>query len=142
MQELTGAMHKAVDVLTTELGRPPTVPELAERLGVETEEAVAALDAAEAYSTASLDRPVGTDEDGASVGELIGDEDPGYELAVNRETLRGLVGKLGERDKRILLLRFFRGLTQAEIGEELGISQMQVSRLIARILGELRSGFG
>jgi RNA polymerase sigma-B factor len=95
MQELTGAMHKAVDVLTTELGRPPTVPEPAERLGVETEEAVAGLDAAEAYRTASLDRLVGTDEDGASVGELIGDEDPGYELAVDHETLCGLVGKLG-----------------------------------------------
>jgi RNA polymerase sigma-B factor len=144
MQELTGAMHKAAETLATELGRAPTIAELAARLGIETEEAVEALDASEAYHTASLDRPIGmgTEEDGACLGELLGHEDPGFELTVDREVLRGLVEELGERDKRILLLRYFRGLTQTEIGEELGISQMQVSRLIARILGALRAGFG
>jgi RNA polymerase sigma-B factor len=144
MQELTGAMHKAADVLTAELGRAPSLPELAERLEVGTEELVEALDASEAYNTASLDRPVGSEgaEDGASLGEMLGDDDPGYELAVDREVLRGLVGQLGERDRRILLMRYFRGMTQSEIGERLGVSQMQVSRLIAKILATLRTGFG
>jgi RNA polymerase sigma-B factor len=144
MQELTGAMHKCADVLTAELGRAPTLPELAKRLCVPTEELVEALDASEAYNTASLDRPVGREgsEGGACLGEMIGEEDPGYELAVDREVLRGLVEELGERDKRILLMRFFRGMTQSEIGERLGISQMQVSRLIAKILARLREGFG
>ena len=142
LQELTGSLHKATDALTAELGREPTVGELAVRLNVETEEIVEALDAADAYSTASLDHPVGQDDDSASLGEMLGGEDPGFELAVDREVLRGLVGELNARDKRILLMRFFRGMTQAEIGEELGVSQMQVSRLITRILGQLRAGFG
>jgi RNA polymerase sigma-B factor len=144
MQELTGAMHKAVDVLTAELGRAPSLPELSDRLGVQTEELVNALDASEAYRTASLDHPLaseGTDS-GACLGEMIGGDDPGYELAVDREVLRGLVDELGERDRRILLMRYFRGMTQTEIGERLGISQMQVSRLIAKILSSLREGFG
>jgi RNA polymerase sigma-B factor len=144
MQELTGAMHKAADVLTAELGRPPSLPELSTRLGVPTEELIEALDASEAYNTASLDKPIGREgsESGACLGEMLGDDDPGYELAVDREVLRGLVDELGERDKRILLMRFFRGMTQSEIGERLGISQMQVSRLITKILANLRAGFG
>ncbi|WP_325561815.1 SigB/SigF/SigG family RNA polymerase sigma factor [Actinospica sp.] len=144
MQELTGAMRKAADALTVDLGRPPTLMELAETLGVSTEELVAALDASEAYNTASLDRPIGREgvEDGACLGEMLGEEDPGYDRAVDREVLRSLVDELGERDRRILLMRYFRGMTQSEIGERLGVSQMQVSRLIAKILAELRAGFG
>jgi RNA polymerase sigma-B factor len=142
MQELTGAMHKAADALTAELGRGPSLPELAERLGVEVDELVEALDASEAYRTASLDRPIGREPDSVCLGEVIGDEDPGYELAVNREVLRGLVEELGERDRHILSMRFFDGMTQSQIGDKLGISQMQVSRLIAKILVTLRTGFG
>jgi RNA polymerase sigma-B factor len=142
MQEVTGAMHKASDALTAELGRAPTLPELSERLGVAVDELVEALDASEAYRTASLDRPVGHEPDGASLGELIGADDPGYELAVNREVLRGLVEELGERDRQILSMRFFDGMTQSQIGEKLGVSQMQVSRLITKILTTLRAGFG
>jgi RNA polymerase sigma-B factor len=141
MQEVTGALHRAADGLTVELGRSPTVAELAERLGVGRDEVVEALDAAEAYRTASLDHPVGFDEDGACLGDLLGDEDPGFALTVDRQVLRGLVTRLGERDKRILLMRFFRGMTQAQIGAEIGISQMQVSRLLAKILTDLRAGF-
>ena len=142
MQEVTGALHKAVEEMTAERGRAPTIPELAERLDIGQDEIVEALDASEAYRTASLDHPVGNEQDGASLGELMGGDDPGFDLAVDLEVLRGLVTGLPERDKRILLMRFFRNMTQSEIGEELGISQMQVSRLIARILGELRVGFG
>ncbi|HEX4787580.1 MAG TPA: SigB/SigF/SigG family RNA polymerase sigma factor [Actinospica sp.] len=142
MQEVTGSLHKAADALTGELGRSPTLAELAGHLGVSQDEVVEALDASEAYRTASLDHPVGHEEEAASLGDLIGGDDPGYELTVDREVLRGLVARLCERDKRILLMRFFRGMTQAQIGEEIGISQMQVSRLITRILAELRAGFG
>jgi RNA polymerase sigma-B factor len=141
MQEVTGALHKAAEEMTAERGRAPTIPELAVRLGTSQDEIVEALDASEAYRTASLDHLAGYEDDGASLGEMMGGEDPGFDLAVDREVLRGLVCKLGERDKRILLMRYFRNMTQSEIGEELGISQMQVSRLIARILGELRVGF-
>lgn len=142
MQEITGALHKTRDVLVAELGREPTVGELAARLGVESDEIVEALDAAGAYRTHSLDLPLGTEADGASFGDLIGADDPGFELTEDREVLRALVAELCERDKQILLLRFFRGMTQDEIGEELGVSQMQVSRLIAGILRRLRRGFG
>jgi RNA polymerase sigma-B factor len=143
MQEVSGALHRAADALTVELGRSPTIAELAERLDVHRDEVVEAMDAAEAYRTASLDHPVGREEEeGASLGDQMGEDDPGFDLTVDREVLRGLVTRLAERDKRILLMRFFRGMTQAEIGEEIGISQMQVSRLISRILSDLRAGFG
>jgi RNA polymerase sigma-B factor len=141
MQELTAALHRNRDDLIAALGREPTVPELAARIGVEPDEVVEALDAAGAYTTSSLDRPVGFEQDSACLGELIGDEDPGFALTENLEVLRGLVAGLAARDKRILLLRFFRGMTQAEIGEELGLSQMQVSRLLAKIIAQLREGF-
>lgn len=141
LQELTGALHKATEALTSELGRAPTLTELADRLGCERAEALEALDAAGAYHAASLDHQVGSDDDDVSLGELLGEDDPGFELTLDREVLRLLVARLGERDKKILLLRFFRGLTQSEIGEELGVSQMQVSRLLTRILDRLRADF-
>jgi RNA polymerase sigma-B factor len=124
-------------------GREPTVRELAGRLDATEEEIVQAIEASEAYTTASLDHPVGDDSDGgAMLGDLLGDRDPAFDLMIDREVLKGLVGKLGERDKKILLMRYFRGMTQSEIGEELGVSQMQISRLLTRILGDLRAGFG
>jgi RNA polymerase sigma-B factor len=142
MQEVTGALRRAREELTAQSGREPTVAQLAERVGLEPDEVVEALDASEAYATASLDHPLGPEEGGATLGEMIGREDPGFGRTEDREVLRGLVAGLCDRDKRILLMRFFRGMTQAEIGEELGVSQMQVSRLIARVLSRLRDGFG
>ena len=142
MQELSGALRKATDALTHDLGREPTIAELAERLGAEPEEIVEAIDAAGAYTTASLDHPVNTAEQGASLLEFMGEEDSRFEAVIDRQVLVDLLAKLGERDKRILLMRYFRGMTQAEIGTELGVSQMQVSRLLSRILRELRAGFG
>jgi len=142
MQELSGALRKAVDALSAELGREPTIPELAARLNATDEEIIEAIDASEAYTTASLDRPVGADEGGATLTDLLGGEDPQFEAVINRQVLVDLVAGLEERDKRILMMRFFRGMTQAEIGAELGVSQMQVSRLLSRILVELRDGFG
>jgi RNA polymerase sigma-B factor len=142
LQELSGALRKAVEAMVSELGREPTIPELAARLDATEEEIVEAIDASEAYTTASLDHPVGEESDGALLGEMLGDQDPAFDLMIDRQVLKGLVAELGERDKRILLMRYFRGMTQSEIGAELGVSQMQVSRLLTRILGELRAGFG
>ena len=143
MQELSGALRKAVEEMAPELGREPTVLELAERLEATEEEIVQAIEASEAYTTASLDHPVGEESDGAALlGDMLGDRDPAFDLMIDRQVLKGLVAKLGERDKRILLMRYFRGMTQSEIGEELGVSQMQVSRLLTRILAQLKAGFG
>ena len=142
MQELSGALRKATDTLTHDLGREPTIAELAAHLGAEPEEIVAAIDAAGAYTTASLDHPVNTDEQGASLLDFMGEEDARFEAVIDRQVLTELLTGLGERDKRILLMRYFRGMTQAEIGAELGVSQMQISRLLSRILRELRAGFG
>lgn len=82
------------------------------------------------------------DEDGTTGGDLIGHDDPGYDRMIDHEVLKELLHGMGERDKRILLLRFFRGMTRLEIGDALGVSQMHVCRTIARILAELRDGFG
>ena len=142
MQELSGALRKATDTLTHDLGREPTIAELATHLGAEPEEIVEAIDAAGAYTTASLDHPVNSEEQGASLLDFMGEEDAGFDAVIDHQVLTELLTRLGERDKRILLMRYFRGMTQAEIGEELGVSQMQISRLLSRILKELRAGFG
>ncbi|WP_034261443.1 SigB/SigF/SigG family RNA polymerase sigma factor [Actinospica robiniae] len=141
LRELAVGLHAAADELTGELGRQPTVAELAVRLGVEREEVVEALDASAAYSADSLDSPVGPEPGASELGDLVGQADPGFEAVVDRQVLKEQVAALPERDKRILLMRFFRGNTLAQIGAELGISQMQVSRLLARILARLREGF-
>ena len=141
MQELSGALRKATDILTLKLGREPTLAELAEHLEADPEEVVEAMDAASVYTTASLDHPVGPEEQTASLADFLGQEDTRFEAVINRQVLTEQVAALGERDKRILLMRYFRGMTQAEIGAELGVSQMQVSRLLPRILRDLRTGF-
>ena len=139
LQELSAALRPAEELLNQKFGRDPTLSELATHLEAAPDEIVDALDAAAVYSTASLDVPVAqADGDGATLGELLGSEDPAYGLVVDRETLKPLLAELGERDKRILLMRFFRGMSQAEIGDELGVSQMQISRLLAQIIGRLR----
>jgi RNA polymerase sigma-B factor len=83
-----------------------------------------------------------SDGEGATLGELLGEEDPALGMVVDREALRPLLAELDEREKRILLMRFFRGMTQSQIGAELGVSQMQVSRLLTQILGRLREAVG
>ncbi|GAA2002187.1 hypothetical protein GCM10009838_80150 [Catenulispora subtropica] len=139
LQELSAALRPAEEHLNQTLGRDPTMTELAEHLEATPEEIVDALEAAAVYSTASLDVPVTqSDGEGATLGELLGADDPAFGMVVDRETLKPLLADLGERDKRILLMRFFRGMSQADIGDELGVSQMQISRLLTQILGRLR----
>jgi len=140
LQELSAALRPAEELLNQKLGRNPTMAELAAHLQATPEEIIDALEAASVYSTASLDVPVAqADGDGATLGELLGADDPAFGKVVDRETLKPLLSQLSERDKRILLMRFFRGMSQAEIGSELGVSQMQISRLLTQILGQLRA---
>ena len=142
-QELAASVRAAEAELTQELGAPPSAAQIAERLDLSAEEVAQAYEAGVARHAASLDVPVAmADGDGSSLGELLGDEDPGFDKVVDREALKPLLAELSPREKRILLMRFFRNMSQAQIGEELGVSQMQVSRLLSQILGRLREKLG
>ncbi len=134
LQELQTRLEQTRGILTQELGRAPTLQELCARLGVDQESALEAFEAAQAYSTVSLDSPVDV------VNPAVAFDDTALEDVVDRESLRPLLHRLPAREKRILVLRFFRGLSQSEIAEELGISQMHVSRLLARTVEDLRRG--
>lgn len=139
VQENALAVRAVERELTQELGRAPGAAEIADRLGLSADEVAEAYEAGAAHHTASLDVPMAmADGDGASLGELLGDEDPGFESVVDREALKPLLAELSNRDKRILLMKFFRNMSQSQIGAEIGVSQMQVSRLLSQILGRLR----
>ncbi|MFJ6050397.1 SigB/SigF/SigG family RNA polymerase sigma factor [Streptomyces sp. NPDC092307] len=145
LQELRLQLAKATEELTSETDRAPTPAELAERLDLTEDEVRQGLVAANGYSTQSLDVP----QDGAaggsqtstaarSLAETMGDIDPALEAVEDRHALAPLLADLDERSTQILELRFGQEMTQAEIGEEIGLSQMQVSRLLTRTLGTLR----
>ncbi|MGH9106892.1 MAG: SigB/SigF/SigG family RNA polymerase sigma factor [Acidimicrobiales bacterium] len=138
MQELYLRLGKVVATLGQELGRSPTIPELAAEVKVSEEEVLEALEAGQAYRSASLDAPTGNEE-GETLATRIGEDDPSLEGAESRATLSPLLAQLPPRERLILHLRFFQGLTQSEIATSLGISQMHVSRLLARSLAQLRS---
>jgi RNA polymerase sigma-B factor len=140
LQELRLEIGSATAALTQELGRSPTVAELADRIGTGEDEVLEGLESAAAYSTLSLDAPEGGEPDGPSVLDMLGAEDEALEGVENREALKPLLAGLPERERRILLLRFFAGMTQSQIAVEVGISQMHVSRLLARTLVRLREG--
>jgi RNA polymerase sigma-B factor len=140
MQELYLRLGKVVSSLGQELGRSPTIGELAAETEVSEEEVLEALEAGQAYRFASLDAPVGGDEgEGESLGSRLGNDDPGLVDAERRATLSPLLSQLPPREQMILHLRFFEGLTQSEIAARLGISQMHVSRLLARSMAQLRA---
>jgi RNA polymerase sigma-B factor len=134
------AIGSATSALTQELGRSPTVTELAERVGASEDDVLEGLESAAAYSTLSLDAPDAGEPDGPSVLDMLGSEDTALEGVENREALKPLLATLPERERRILLLRFFAGMTQSQIATEVGISQMHVSRLLARTITRLREG--
>jgi RNA polymerase sigma-B factor len=140
LQELKLALAKAISELAQNLGRAPTVAELAEHLQMSEEDVLEGLESANAYSTVSLDAPDSGDEDAPAVAESLGMVDDALEGVEYRESLKPLLEQLPPREKRILLLRFFGNMTQSQIATELGISQMHVSRLLARTLAQLRDG--
>ncbi|UWP87288.1 RNA polymerase sigma factor SigF [Dactylosporangium fulvum] len=141
LQELRLEISKVSGDLAQDLGRSPTVADLAARLEVSEEEIIEGLDCGQAYRALSLDAPAGdgTDPGAAGLGDLLGGEDPDMRNVENREALRPLLAKLPEREQKIIAMRFHGNLTQSQIATELGISQMHVSRLLAGALRTLRS---
>jgi RNA polymerase sigma-B factor len=140
LQELKLSLTKAIGELAQREGRAPTVSELAAHLQMTEEEVLEGLESANAYSTVSLDAPDSGDEDAPAVADSLGMIDEALEGVEYRESLKPLLERLPPREKRILLLRFFGNMTQSQIAAELGISQMHVSRLLARTLAQLREG--
>ncbi len=139
MQELYLRLGKVIGSLGQELGRSPTIAELAAEVEVSEEEVLEALEAGAAYRFASLDAPTGGDNEGETLASRLGEEDPRLANAERRATLSPLLAQLPPREQTILQLRFFEGLTQSEIAKQLGISQMHVSRLLARSVAQLRA---
>jgi RNA polymerase sigma-B factor len=135
IQELNAKLTQATDRLTTKLSRSPTVAELAVAVKATEEEVLDAMQGAQSYSTVSFEEPIG---DNRTALELLGEEDPEFMTAERRVLLGNGMRVLAEREQEIMRLRFFDGLTQREIAEQVGISQMHVSRLIRRSLDDMR----
>jgi RNA polymerase sigma-B factor len=141
VQETKAGISTAEGELLQDLGRSPRPSEIADHLGVEVDDVVEAMSADGCFAPAPLDRPVGgPDGDGlTTVGDLIGEEDRSQPAAEARIALAPAVGLLKKRDRRILYLRFFEDRSQQEIAHDIGVSQMQVSRLLTRIMRDLRT---
>lgn len=137
LQELRSAATAAAADLEQAQGRPATTAELAENLGVGVAELAEVERARGSFSALSLDAPV-RDEGSPALGDMLVDESDAYDQVDDLETLRPALAMLSPRDRKVLLLRFVRGMTQEQIGQEIGVSQMQVSRLLTRILTSLR----
>jgi RNA polymerase sigma-B factor len=138
-QELLLELRKANEQLTHTLGRQPTEEELVKRLGCTTEDLLEAKQADMVFSAYSLDAPLSDRDDPAQLGDVLGEQDAGMEHTLDMEAVSTHWDELPEREQRILVMRFYGNLTQAEIGARLGISQMHVSRLLSRALSHLRS---
>ena len=140
LQELNVQLSRLTEQLTVQLSRSPTIPELAKAAGVEEEEVLEALESGRAYSSLSLSSGGGSDEDGElDPLESLGEIEHQYEVSEDRAVLAPGFRVLDERERTILHLRFFEGLTQSQIAQQVGISQMHVSRLIRRSLEKIRA---
>jgi len=138
LQELNLRLGPVIGKLSQELQRSPTVAEIAKAAGATEDEVLEGLDSAHAYRLISLDAPTG--EEGLSYHDQIGEEDSALESLEDWVSVGPLLQQLPARERRMLYLRFFKGLTQSEIADQLGISQMHVSRLLAKTLATLREG--
>ncbi|WP_232681457.1 RNA polymerase sigma factor SigF [Nocardioides sp. R-C-SC26] len=139
LQELRMQISSASGELTQSLGRSPTPSELAEAIGCTVDEIIEGLESSNAYSTLSLDASDDSDDSPSSMLDSLGIDDEGLEHVEVRESIKPLLAQLPPREKKILLLRFFKNMTQSQIAEEIGVSQMHVSRLLARTLDQLRA---
>ncbi len=140
LQENYLALKKAQSSLTQRLGREPTALELADEIGVDPSQIGQIAAAGDSYQSTSLD--VGTFKDGVAIGDTLGDYDAALDTVDNHETLRPALLALPERERTILLYRFFGELTQSEIAAKVGLSQMHVSRLLTQSLKQLRIELG
>jgi RNA polymerase sigma-B factor len=138
LQELNVQISKLIEQLTVQLGRSPTIPELAEAAGVEEEAVLEALESGRAYSSVSLSTGASDEEGELDPLESLGSEDHEFEISEDRAVLAPGFKVLDARERKILHLRFFSGLTQSQIADQIGISQMHVSRLIRRSLEKIR----
>jgi RNA polymerase sigma-B factor len=138
LQEMKLSLTKATAELSQRNGRAPTVAELATHLELTEDDVLEGLESANAYAAVSLDAPDIADDDSTAVSDSLGAVDDALEGVVYRESLKPLLERLPPREKNILMLRFFGNMTQSQIAADLGISQMHVSRLLARTLAQLR----
>jgi RNA polymerase sigma-B factor len=143
LQELNVRLSQLLERLTVELERSPTITELAEAADVTEEEVLEALESGQAYTTVSLSAPSGGGDDGElDPLESLGELEHEYEVSEDRAVLAPGLDVLDERERRIIHLRFWEGLTQSQIAQQVGISQMHVSRLIRRSLEKVRAEIG
>ncbi len=143
LQELGQRIGVATAELSQKSGRSPTVAELAVALEISEEDVLEGLESAQAYSTLSIDSSGGggdDDSESSSLTDTLGSQDEALEGVEYRESLKPLLAALSERERQIIMMRFFKNMTQAQIAEEVGVSQMHVSRLLTKALLELRSG--
>jgi RNA polymerase sigma-B factor len=138
LKELHLRLGSATAELAQRLGRAPTASELAEELGLDRDEIVEGLVASSSYNTLSIDSGGGGDDDAPAIADTLGGVDRGLDQIEDRESLRPLLESLPERERTVVVLRFFESLTQTQIAERVGVSQMHVSRLLARALSRLR----
>jgi RNA polymerase sigma-B factor len=138
LQDMRARLVQAREELTHRIGRSPTIVDLAEFMGMSKEGVLEGLEASNAYSAVSIDSPTDREiPEGQTIERRLGILDEGMDLVERRRCVEPLLDTLSERDQRLIFLRFFRGMTQTEIGAELGLSQMHVSRLLSQIHGQL-----
>ena len=142
LKDLNVTLSSAMSQMSQSLGRAPNAAELAEHLGIAKEEVLEALEASNAYRSGSLDEMLVDDPDSGTVSDLLGEADAALEQVEFQQTLTPLLEKLPPRERTIIMLRFFKNMTQSQIAERVGISQMHVSRLLAKTLAQLREGLG
>lgn len=138
LKDLQSQLVKARAELSQQIGRAPTATEVARHLGIEREAVIEATIASNNYATLSTDVPASTDDGHRSLGDTLGAIDPNIDKVVELETVRPMIAALPERERTVLTLRFFESLTQTQIAERMGYSQMHVSRLLAQALRRLR----
>jgi len=136
VQESRSKIDAACDVLVQELGRSPTIQEIAERCDLDAHDVLDSLELSRARATTPIDTPI---PDGSSIADRIGDSDHALGEIEDKETVRRLLDSLPTHDREIVVMRFFDGMSQTQIAEEVGVSQMQVSRILGRSLARLRS---
>jgi RNA polymerase sigma-B factor len=137
VQENALKVRDATNKLTHQLSRAPRISELAQETGLDAEAISEALHARAVQATTSLDQKVGAEDGDATLGELIGDEDDHYELAERHADVAPLLRTLTRREREVLFLRFAQDMTQSEIAEQIGCSQMQISRILRRTIAQL-----
>jgi RNA polymerase sigma-B factor len=139
LKELQAQVNRAREDLCQQTGRAPTASEIAEHLGIDRETVVESTIASSNYSTLSTDMQTGSEDRDQTIGETLGDLDLNLDKVLELQTVRPLIAALSDREQAVLNLRFFENMTQSEIADRIGCSQMHVSRLLAKALRKLRS---